>query len=235
VGLTGNYWRALKTAAVAGQKQDWRPYNPYFGNPNYVSPIVPGSIVPASPAFKKKDLKTVWALIRPNVRLTTQGAMFFNIYTLDTVSPPATGLFTSRFDYSAAVNALPVSTGTQTLEVGFTYLIFCVDYPKLIANPATTTTITACNGQFASQGTNKMLRDPIDLHTDVPHVPFGFVAYTNPGGASDPSTVQVSAISLSTTSSSLTGGLDVDVLAIGWSADDGLGGTANYEYNMQFA
>jgi hypothetical protein len=221
-----NSWRHIKPAGAPGVgiKINWAMYNPYFGQ------ALPYT-VPASPPILRKNLNAVWAVIRPVANIAVQGAIFFNIYTYDVASPPAGG-FTSRWDYNANNLALPLTTGAQTLCAGFKYLIYCYDAPKIVATPANLTTITQANGQYPTQTYATRLNDPYDIYTDIPHIPFSAVSlHPNPQTAPIPLDVQVSGIALNTTSSSLTAGLDVEVLAMGYKAE----GYLNYEYLLEFA
>ena len=220
-----NSWRHIKPAGAPGVgiKINWNMYNPYFGQ------LLPYTI-PASPPILRKNLNAVWAVIRPNANIAVQGAIFFNIYTYDVASPPG-GAFTSRWDYNANNLALPLTTGTQTLCAGFQYLIYCYDAPKIVATPANLTTIAQANGQYPTQTYATRINDPYDIYTDIPHIPFSAVSlHPNPQTAPIPLDVQVSAIALSTTSSSLTAGLDFDVIAMGYKAE----GYINYKYVLEY-
>lgn len=220
-----NSWRHIKPAGAPGVgiKINWNMYNPYYGQ------ALPYT-VPASPPILRKDLNAVWAVIRPVANIAVQGAIFFNLYTYNVASPPVGG-FTSRWDYNANNLALPLTTGTQTLCAGFKYLIYCYDAPKIVATPANLTTITQANGQYPTQTYATRLQDPYDIYTDMPHIPFSAVSlHPNPQTAPVPLDVQVSGIALNTTSSSLTAGLDVEVLAFGYKS-----GVENYEYLLEFA
>jgi hypothetical protein len=221
-----NSWRHIKPAGAPGVgiKINWAMYNPYFGQ------ALPYT-VPASPAILRKNLNAVWAVIRPNANIAVQGAIFFNIFTYDVASPPG-GAFTSRWDYNANNLALPLTTGAQTLCAGFKYLIYCYDAPKIVATPANLTTIAQANGQYPTQTYATRLNDPYDIYTDIPHIPFSAVSlHPNPQTAPIPLDVQVSGLALNTTSSSLTAGLDFDVIAMGYKAE----GYLNYEYLLEFA
>ena len=127
---------------------------------------------------------------------------------------------------------LKITTKYKNLKMAFLkYLIYCYDAPKIVATPANLTTITQANGQYPTQTYATRLQDPYDIYTDIPHIPFSAVSlHPNPQTAPVPLDVQVSAIALSTTSSSLTAGLDVEVLAFGFKS-----GVENYEYLLEFA
>ena len=225
----GNSWRLTKAAGVPGNNtRYWLwPYNPQFGNaPPYSAPPV---------TFLKKNLNSLWARIRVKTSavngIATQGALFFNIYTYDYGTAP-TQAYSTRFDYSANNLALPLTTGTLTLQTDFEYLVYAFDAPKIVANPAAPGTITEANGQVAGQLTSEMLRDPFDIYTNIPHIPFGAVAYAN--GAVVPSNivnVPVLSLSFGTTSSTLTNGADIELLSVGYSAN---GGTINEEIVLNY-
>lgn len=224
-GGVNNGWRFVKAAGAGGgtAKINWNPYNPYYGQALPLSP--------ASPAFTKKQLNCVWAVITPTVSINVQGVVFFNLYTYDTTNPPS-GAFTSRWDYSANNLALPLTTGGLTLQANFRYLIYCYDAPKIVATPATLTTITNCNGQYPSQSSSELMKDPYDIHTDIPHIGFSAVALTNSSSApSDPTTVQISQIAFSSTSSAVAAGLDFTVHSIGYRANNG---AQTFEYDLVY-
>jgi hypothetical protein len=101
-----------------------------------------------------------------------------------------------------------------------------------VATPANLTTITQANGQYPGQTRPYQLHDPYDIYTDIPHVGFSAVSlHPNPQTAPAPLDVPVSGIALNTTSSSLTAGLDFDVIAFGYRANNG---AQNYEYVLNY-
>lgn len=226
-GGTANGWRFTKAAGGGGgtKKMNWYPWNPLYGlSPPYSPPV--GS-------FTKDNLAACYAIITPSINIVTQGVIFFNVFSYDYASPP-TSAFNNRWDYCLNNLALPLTTGGLTLQAGFKYLIYCCDADKIVATPGTLTTITNCNGQFPSQTQTTKLRDPIDIHTDIPHIAMTAVALTtgtDPSPPTDPSQVPVSAIALSTTSSSVAAGLDFTVHAIGFRATGGL----NVEYTTLYS
>jgi hypothetical protein len=225
---TANSWRLTKPAGAPGTGLRWWfwPYNPNFGAATpYSAP---------STVFLKKDLNSLWARIRvKNLNINTQGAFFFNIYTYDYGSVPSPQTYSTRFDYSANNVALPLTTGALALQTEFEYLVYALDAPKIVANPVATTTITQANGQVPNQLTSEMLRDPYDIHTDIPHVGLSAVAYTN--GSVAPSNivnVPVSAITFGCTSSAITNGVDIELISVGYTAN---GGTVSEEITTAFA
>jgi hypothetical protein len=90
-------------------------------------------------------------------RITTQGILFFNIYTYNIANPPTTpaNTFTNRFDYSIFTNPTTVGTnaGLTTLGAGFRYLICAVDAPKIVPQ----TTITVSPASFVTGTTYTIL------------------------------------------------------------------------------
>ncbi len=224
-----NTWSHTKPAGAGGLgvKINWFPFNPYYPNPPSIGPL-------PSFNFTKKELKAVWAVITPLTNISTQGAIFFNIFTYDNVNGSST-YFTNRWDYSANNLALPLTTGALTLQAGFKYLIYCYDAPKIVATPSVSTTITQANGQYPSQTNADLMKDPFDIHTDIPHIGFSAVALTTSPTPqpSDPTNIPISGICFSTTSSQLTTALSFNVHSIGYRV---IGGSANldYEYNLQY-
>lgn len=294
-GGQNNGWRCTKQVGTSGTstKIAWYQYNPNYGlsTPYTVDP---------SPAFTKQQLKSVYAIIYTKNRITTQGQIFFNIFTYDVASPPATQTaWTTRFDYSIGQYATALGTGTtalttQTLVGGYRYLICCVDTPKIVQQTTATVagqalvigteytisivgnaiwtsvgaavntigcvftaTGTSAGGTtgsatfevntVASAGTiltsgvqtpgqTGFLRDPYDIHTDIPHVPFNAGLIVTGGNTQpvDISAVPVIAIAVSTNSGTVPVTADFTVEAIGFSADNG-SGTANFEYTLQYS
>ena len=134
-------WRNFKQVGTSGSatKVSWFMYNPNYGL------SLPYTSNP-SPAFKKSDLKSVWAVIYTKNRIPVQGQLFFNIFTYDIANPPTPpATYTTRFDYSIGTFAT-ILGGTQqqqqTLASGYRYLISCVDTLKL---PAQTTATVVHN------------------------------------------------------------------------------------------
>jgi hypothetical protein len=167
-----------------------------------------------------------------------QGSFFFNIYTYDYANiPPAAQAYSTRFDYNANNLALPLTAGVGTLQGEFTYLVYCLDADKIVANPAVSTTITQANGQTPSQLTTEKLRDPYDIETGRDHVGLSAVAYTA-GGAivpSDINNVPVLSIALACSSSNLTSGADFEVQRIGYIATAQDGSTINQSYTLSYS
>ena len=75
------------------------------------------------------------------------------------------------------------------------------------------------NGQFPSQTTSQMLRDPLDIYTDLVHVPFGAVSFhtTNTPQPADPLSINVSGISIETGTGNVNPALDFTVEAFGYN------------------
>jgi hypothetical protein len=292
-GGQNNGWRCTKQVGTSGTstKIAWYGYNPNY---NLSLPYT----VDPSPAFTKQDLRSVYAVIYTKNRITTQGQIFFNIYTYDTTSPPVTQpAFTTRFDYSIGQYATALGTGTvatttQTLVGGYRYLICCVDTPKIVQQTTATVAATALvagteytiltlgttdftlygaavntigcvftasslglgtgtatslvktvtasgtllTSNMQTPGQTGFLRDPYDIHTDIPHVPFnaGLIVTggnTQPGNISN---VPVIGIAVGTDSGTVPVTADFTIEAIGFSAENAFGATENFEYNLQY-
>jgi len=229
----GTPWRLTKPAGAPGTGQRWWvwPYNlyPTVGAPGPLStpPTPPG--VP----ILKKNLNALYAILRvKTANIATQGSFFWNIYTYDAAAAPASN-YSNRFDYQANNLALPYTTGALAFQTEFLYLVYACDAEKIVATPSVSTTITQCNGQTPTQLTSQMLRDPYDIHTDLPHIPLSAVAVANGSVIpSDISNVNVSALIFGTTSSALTTGCDIELVAVGYRAN---GGAINVEYNLQYS
>jgi hypothetical protein len=188
----------------------------------------------------KKNLNALYAIIRvkSSVNITIQGALFFNIYTYDYTAAPAQA-YSTRFDYQANNIALPYTTGALNFQSGFTYLVYAMDAEKIVASSAAPTpggassAITQANAQTPNQLTSEMLRDPYDIHTDLPHIPLSAVAYAlGTVVPSDINNVPVSGIAFGCPSNAITNGADIELIAVGYRAN---GGTINEEYSLQFA
>lgn len=227
-GGVDNGWRFTKGAGAGGgtKKMNWYPYNPVYGQ------SVPYTL-PVGTNFLKNQLEALWIVITPTINISVQGVIFFNIYTYDYDSPPTPpATYNNRWDYCCNNLALPLTTGGLTLQSGFKYLLCCVDADKIVATPGSLTNITNCNGQFPSQTQQTKLRDPIDIHTDIPHITMTAVALTtgtDPSPPSDPSQVYVSQFAISTTSSSVAAGLDFTIHSIGYRANGN-----NVEYDLVY-
>jgi hypothetical protein len=93
------------------------------------------------------------------------------------------------------------------------------------------TSILIGNGQYPNQ--TGFLRDPYDIRTDIPHIPFSAVLVaTNTPQPADPSSVAVSGIAISGTSGTVSPTLDWTVEAIGYSANNG---AQNYSYTLNYS
>jgi hypothetical protein len=284
-------WGNFKQVGTSGSatKVSWFAYNPNYGL------SLPYTVNP-SPAFRKSDLKSVWAVITTKNKINTQGELFFNIYTYDVTNPPTPpAAYTTRFDYQIGTFVTPYggASGTQqALNGGYKYLLCCVDSPKI--PPQTTATVAhnalvvgveytvltvgssnwttvgaavntvGCvftatgtdsggNGTatyevktVASTGTALLsgmqtstqtgfLRDPYDIHTDIPHIGFnaGLIVTGGNTQPTDINTIPISAIAISTDSGLITPTLDFTVEKIGWSANNGID-DQNVEYTLTF-
>jgi hypothetical protein len=93
------------------------------------------------------------------------------------------------------------------------------------------TSILIGNGQYPNQ--TGFLRDPYDIRTDIPHIPFSAVLVTtNTPQPADPSSVAVSGIAISGNSGTVSPTLDWTVEAIGYSANNG---AQNYSYTLNYS
>jgi len=217
VGLAG--WRFTKPIGVNTTKINWYMFRPYNGlTPPYPLPV---------PIILKSSLTSVWAVITTTNPITTQGNIFFNIYTYDYLNPPllplsgsgALPFYSNRWTYNMCPNGFPTTTAIPTLCGGYKYLLYCWDAPKLVSNPNVSSTIAMANGQFPSQTTSQKLRDPLDIYTDLVHVPLGAVSFntTNTPQPANPLNVSVSGISIETPTTAVTTALDFTIEAFGYN------------------
>jgi len=293
VSFVGGGWGAFKEVGTSGASTQiqWSPYNPYFGQ------ALPYTIPPVNPIMKK-DLNTLYAVIRTKNRINVQGTIFFNVYTYDITTAPGLDFYTNRFDYSMSIypTAWGGSTTTSaTLAGGYKYLIYACDTPKTTqqtlttinavnaiegqtymiqvvgttnwtaigasvatigcvfvknATPATgtgtcnievNTGILIGNGLSATStdsGVQVGLKDPYDIFTELPHIPFNAVAVASkePQPA-DITNIAISKIVIGTTSGALGGAganaqptLEFVIEHIGYSGNKNVPGTL-YENN----
>jgi len=104
-----------------------------------------------------------------------------------------------------------VGTGTATQEVSTAILI----------------------GNLQTPLQTTFLRDPYDIHTDIPHVQFNAVTgASNTPQPADISNVAVSAISISSNSLAVTPTLDWTVESIGYSGNSG---AQNFSYTLNYS
>jgi hypothetical protein len=212
-------WRFTKPTGINATKINWYMFSPYYGlTPPLVAPV---------PAILKSSLTSVWAVITTTNPITTQGYLYFNIYTYDYLNPPllplsgsgAPPFYSNRWSYNMCPNGLPTTTAIPTLCEGYKYLLYCWDAPKLVSTPAISSTITMANGQFPSQTASQKLRDPLDIYTDLVHVPLGAVNFntTNTPQPANPLNVYVSGISIETPTSNVNPALDFTIEAFGYN------------------
>jgi hypothetical protein len=112
-------------------------------NPNYT--LSTPYISNPDPVILRKDLTSLWAVVKTTNKISTQGLFFFNIYTYDIANPPA-GTYTKRTDYAMYQYASKwggptTAAGLGSLNAGYRYLICAVDTPK--DSPQTTSTVNA--------------------------------------------------------------------------------------------
>ena len=165
------------------EKMNFSMYNPYYPTIITGQPIIP--YAGETPRIKKKNLKSLWAVITPHVTITMTigslwGYFFFNLYTFDDAvgSPLA---YTNRFDYLCTKSVENFSIETPTyLQAGYKYLIYAKDSGKYIANSTDTTTPVYAGSSFPGQTTSEMLKDPYDIYTHIPHIPFNYLNVKSP-------------------------------------------------------
>ena len=156
------------------ERMNFSSFNPYYPT------VITGEVIADyadAPKIKKKNLKTLWAVITPHHTMTMTagsllGYLYFNVYTFDnTTGSPLT--YTNRFDYLCTKAVENFSNEvTVNLQGGHKYLIYAKDSGKYLPNVADTTTPTYAGSTFPSQLTTEMLKDPYDMYTDIPHIPF---------------------------------------------------------------
>ena len=156
------------------ERMNFSSFNPYYPT------VITGEVIADyadAPKIKKKNLKTLWAVITPHHTMTMTagsllGYLYFNVYTFDnTTGSPLT--YTNRFDYLCTKAVENFSNEViVNLQGGHKYLIYAKDSGKYLPNVADTTTPTYAGSTFPSQLTTEMLKDPYDMYTDIPHIPF---------------------------------------------------------------
>jgi hypothetical protein len=105
-----------------------------------------------------------------------QGYFFFNLYTFDNNvgSPQA---YTNRFDYQCTRGVENFANeATTVLQAGYKYLIYAKDSGKYLPNATDSNASFYASSSFPGQPTTQMLNDPYDIYTDIPHIPFNYVA-----------------------------------------------------------
>ena len=156
------------------ERMNFSSFNPYYPT------VITGEVIADyadAPKIKKKNLKTLWAVITPHHTMTMTagsllGYLYFNLYTFDNATgSPLT--YTNRFDYLCTKAVENFSNEViVNLQGGHKYLIYAKDSGKYLPNVADTTTPTYAGSTFPSQLTTEMLKDPYDMYTDIPHIPF---------------------------------------------------------------
>ena len=164
------------------ERMNFSSFNPYYPT------VITGQAVADyanAPKIKKKNLKTLWAVITPHhtMQMTAGsllGYLYFNLYTFDNATgSPLT--YTNRFDYlcTKAVENFSNET-TTTLQAGHKYLIYAKDSSKYLLNMADVNTPVYAGSTFPSQLTTEMLKDPYDMYTDIPHIPYVYHTVKSP-------------------------------------------------------
>ena len=245
----------VSLATVYGKNASWFPLNSLF----QVS--LPTEIAPAT-AVRKKDLNSVWALVRFNNDIAQQG--YFSL-TVESYAYQFNGNgsnnYTGRWAYSlpswavAGGSAVQFNAGTTLTTTmpravgGFTYLLYIEDkYPKMLPNIAGSFQVS--NGMFPSQSqVANTSRDPYDIYPEYQHYPLNAMLYTANAtqppyqpteGAvyADPADVEVATIYFKTTQGpnapqSPQPAFDFQVLAMGYRGTNGAG-TQAQNYTLTF-
>ena len=128
------------------------------------------------------------------------------------------------------VNWTAIGAAVATIGCVFVYNGVAVTGTTGTATEEVNTSILIGNLQTPTQTT--FLRDPYDIHTDIPHVQFNaVVGASNTPQPADIANVAVSAICISSNSGTVTPTLDWTVEKIGFSANNG---AVNYEYTLTY-
>jgi hypothetical protein len=108
------------------------------------------------------------------------GYLFFNLYTFDnSIGSPLA--YTNRIDYLCTKAVENFSNEAVTnLQAGYKYLIYAKDSSKYLPNATDTTAPFYASSSFPSQLTTEMLKDPYDIYTDIPHIPFNYNVVKSP-------------------------------------------------------
>jgi len=150
-------------------------YNPYY--PTQVTGA-PMSYPANTPKIKKKNMKSMWAVITPSVSMPLTGTgqlyLFFNLYTFDNVKGSPT-FYTNRFDYNTPRAVENFSNETSiVLQAGTKYLVYAKDNHDYVLNQSAVDTTGYAQTTLPFQLTTEMLKDPYDIYTNIPHVPFSY-------------------------------------------------------------
>jgi hypothetical protein len=157
-------------------KMFWAIFNPYY--PTTTVTGQPVTYPVGEPLIKKKNMKSLWAVITPTISMPLTGTgqlyLFFNLYTFDNVKGSPT-FYTNRFDYNTprAVENFANET-TVVLQAGHKYLIYAKDSTKYVASASAIETTSYALTSYPSQLTTEMLSDPYDIYTNIPHIPFNY-------------------------------------------------------------
>jgi hypothetical protein len=133
-----------------------------------------------------------------------------NIYSYSATGIP--NFYNTRWGYNI------LGTGT-TLVAGYTYLLYAFDIAV---------TSTGANGTIVPPTQTTFLRDPYDIHTDIPHIGMQNVV-TAGSTATGYSSVPITLLTITSTNALVTGGVDFNILKCGYK----VGGT-NVEYTLQY-
>jgi hypothetical protein len=125
-----------------------------------------------------------------------------------------------------------VAIGAETATIGCVFVYNGVAVTGTSGTVTEEVTTSSLIGNLQSNQQTSFLRDPHDIYTDIPHVQFNSVSgASNTPQPSDISDVAVSAICISSTSSSVSPTLDWTVEAIGFSANSN---SVNYAYTLKY-
>lgn len=206
------------------RKFNWTCFDPYY-------PSAP-SMTPPSTIILKSQLQAFYIIITINTLMNSasqQGYIYFELFTYDYVNGSST-FYTNQWTYVMPVNALPWNTtASLNLSAGQRCLLYARDDQKVVANPATPATFASGNGQKLNQ--NTYLGDPVNIHTDIPHIAFNFANYniTPTPQPTDINNVAISKMNISCSSGVKATALNVDIETIGYITNG-----INQEYNLNY-
>ena len=199
---TGNSWRFSKTQ-LQNTSISWSMFSQLT---SLVAPYPAPAI-----SIPKNTLEAVYFLIKPatNIATTVSNPLTINIYSYSATGSP--NFYNTRWGYNI------VGTGT-TLFSGYTYLLYALDVPRT----------TTGNGTSVPATQTTFLRDPFDIHTDIPHIGMQNVVTTGTtadGYDSQPITLAA----IVSTSGLVTGGVDFSILKCGYKS-----AVYNNEFTLQY-
>ena len=217
-GLTGPpnswVWDPTTASPTSGAGNSWRFSKGATGTTSISwSMFTSGGTGPPSPSIPKNTLEAVYFLIKPTINITnTSGTnmLSLNIYSYSASGTP--NFYNTRWGYNV------LGTGT-TLVAGYTYLLYAFDVAVTSAGG---------NGTLVPPTQTTFLRDPYDIHTDIPHIGMQNVITAGSTTAGYDS-VPIILAAITSTNALVTGGVDFIITKCGYNA----GGT-NIEYTLQY-